>query len=69
MKFLRNEDGAVTVDWVVLAGALVLLAGTVVLAVGTSLENAAGNIETEVTDKIQNPGGSTGGESESLGPL
>lgn len=56
MKYFRDESGAVTVDWVVLAGALVLLAGTVVLGVTTALENAATLVSQEVDDKVNNPG-------------
>jgi len=55
MKLFQDESGAVTVDWVVLAGSLVLLAGTVVLAVGNATESAASLIEDTTSDAIQNP--------------
>ena len=43
-KFRKDEDGAVTVDWVVLTAAVVALAG----AAYTSIEDGASNL-TEST--------------------
>ena len=54
-KLTKNESGAVTVDWVVLAAALVLLAGGVIAVVNTGLKNAASNLEGKVTEQITNP--------------
>lgn len=54
-KFRNDEDGAVTVDFVVLTAALVLLG----LAVGTAISNAArglgNNIATEIKNVKVNP--------------
>ena len=41
-KFRRDEDGAVTVDWVVLTAAVVALAG----AAYTSIQNGASDLTT-----------------------
>ena len=54
-RLLKNQSGAVTVDWVVLAGALVLLSGGVVAAVRTSLENSSSTLNQEVLDSVQDP--------------
>jgi len=52
MKFFKDESGAVTVDWVVLAAALVLLAAGVIAVVNNGLEEAASLIEGEVAEAI-----------------
>ena len=51
--FIRDEDGAVTVDWVVLTAAIVGLGLLVIATVqsgteeaGTTLSNAMGDLET-----------------------
>ena len=46
--FARDEDGAVTVDWVVLTAAVVGLGIAVLTAVSNGAETMAGNIETEL---------------------
>ena len=46
--FARDEDGAVTVDWVVLTAAIVGLGIAVLTAVSNGAETMAGNIETEL---------------------
>ncbi len=57
IKFIKNfrkdEDGAVTVDWVVLTAAVVALAG----AAYTSIQSGAENLtsETETFIENQNP--------------
>ncbi len=50
--FQRDEDAAVTVDWVVLTAGLVSFAIAVVLAIQTSLESGATSISTEVTTSV-----------------
>ena len=66
-NFRKDEDGAVTVDWVVLTAAVVGLAavaytqvgnGTKAIAdnVGTTLNSAASNVASNIP---VNPGGST----------
>ena len=47
-NFARDEDGAVTVDWVVLTAAVVGLGIAVLTAVSNGAETMAGNIETEL---------------------
>jgi len=48
-NFVASEDGAVTVDWVVLTAAVVGLAIAAVAAVRTSVNTLAGNIATAVS--------------------
>ncbi len=48
LNFLRKEDGAVTVDWVVLTAAVVLLAGVAI----TSLQSASGGLGENVGDYL-----------------
>lgn len=43
-NFLRSEDGAVTVDWVVLTAAIVALAGAIILAIHGSTGNVGNGI-------------------------
>ena len=57
MKFLKDESGAVTVDWVVLAAALVLLAAGVIAVVNNGLQEAASLIEGEVSAAVTTGGG------------
>ncbi len=40
-NFRKDEDGAVTVDWVVLTAAMVLLGLLIMIAIGGGAENAA----------------------------
>lgn len=47
--FLNGEDGAVTVDWVVLAAAVVLLAVPIATTVRSSVTTAAVGIADQVT--------------------
>ena len=49
INFIRDEDGAVTVDWVVLTAAIVGLGLAVLASVQTGAEDLAGAIETELT--------------------
>ncbi len=48
--FLRREDGAVTVDWVVLSAAIIGLGMVVLIPVAFSTESST----REIADKIQN---------------
>ena len=48
-NFVNDEDGAVTVDWVVLTAAIVGLGLAVMAAVTNGLSNVSGKIETELT--------------------
>jgi Flp pilus assembly pilin Flp len=47
--FRADEDGAVTVDWVVLTAAIVGLAIAVLASVKTGAEDLANGIESELT--------------------
>lgn len=49
-RFLRREDGAVTVDWVVLSAAIIGLGMVVLIPVAFSTESST----QEIADKIQN---------------
>ena len=53
-NFRNDEDGAVTVDWVVLTAAIVGLGIAVLTTVGSGVENVAGDIKTDLTDTDQN---------------
>ncbi|NGQ91101.1 hypothetical protein G5V65_09345 [Rhodobacter sp. HX-7-19] len=46
--FLRDEDGAVTVDWVVLAAAVMLLSIPVLTTIKGSTETAAGDVASDM---------------------
>lgn len=48
-KFRKNEEGAVTVDWVVLTAAIVGLGVSAVATVQGGVETLAGNIEAGVS--------------------
>ncbi len=48
--FSKDEDGAVTVDWVVLTAAVVLLTGVAI----TSLQTASGGLGNSVGDHLEN---------------
>jgi len=50
--FVKDEDGAVTVDWVVLTAAIVGIALAVVAVIKTSLEGAASDIAAGVTSAV-----------------
>jgi Flp pilus assembly pilin Flp len=48
-RFTADEDGAVTVDWVVLTAGLVVLVGLIGGLVATGVQTAGNNIQTELT--------------------
>lgn len=48
--FHKDEDGAVTVDFVVLTAAIVLLG----LAVGTAISNGAGTLANSIENNLLN---------------
>lgn len=47
-SFMRDEDGAVTVDWVVLTAAVVALAGVAF----TAIQDASGGVGTGVGEHL-----------------
>ena len=49
--FLKDEAGAVTVDWVVLTAAIVGLGLVVMTTVSGGMKTAASNISNEITTK------------------
>jgi len=53
--FTKDEDGAVTVDWVVLTAAVVALGVAAVSTVGGSIDTLAGKIKTEVSGQSATP--------------
>ncbi len=52
-NFMKDEDGAVTVDWVVLTAAVVALGVAAVATVGGSIDTVAEGISSAVS--AQNP--------------
>ena len=48
-NFRKDEDGAVTVDWVVLTAAVVALAGAAYTSIESGATGLTGNISTELT--------------------
>ncbi|MDT8345477.1 MAG: hypothetical protein RQ752_13720 [Thermohalobaculum sp.] len=49
-KFLKDEDGAVTIEWVALAAGVVLLALGVIAVLNPALESVATNIASTITN-------------------
>ena len=54
-NFAASEDGAVTVDWVVLTAAVVSLAVAIVFAIQGPTDNVGDGVGTYLTDGV--PGG------------
>ncbi|HHB82718.1 MAG TPA: hypothetical protein ENK61_04510 [Devosia sp.] len=54
-NFVKSEDGAVTVDWVVLTAAVVGLALAAVAAVKGGVDTLASNIKTVVSTTAVGP--------------
>lgn len=55
MRFANEEDGAVTVDWVVLTAALVALAIAVAAAVSGGVTTLGGEISETMTTLFPDP--------------
>ena len=53
-KFRKDEDGAVTVDWVVLTAAVVALAGAAYTAIETGASNLSSDTGSFIEGKDQN---------------
>ncbi|KZY50137.1 hypothetical protein HKX23_07860 [Sulfitobacter sp. KE29] len=49
-NFRKDEDGAVTVDWVVLTAAIVGLAIVAFNTIGDNVETMSDNIATDITN-------------------
>ncbi len=56
-NFRKDEDGAVTVDWVVLTAAVVGLAGAAYLSIENGSKNLTSSTQTFIEGK--NPGGAS----------
>ena len=54
-KVRNDEDGAVTVDWVVLTAAIVVLGGVVMAAIRTGVVDAASHIGDYLSSTATNP--------------
>ena len=52
-RFLKREDGAVTVDWVVLAAAVVLLSVPMMVVMRNSTETAATGVAEDVVAAVE----------------
>jgi len=50
LQFLRREDGAITVDWVVLSAAIIGLGMVVLMPIAFSTENST----SQIADAIEN---------------
>jgi len=50
-KFLRNEDGAVTVDWVVLTAAIVGLAILAFNTIGDATSDMASDLAVDIASQ------------------
>jgi Flp pilus assembly pilin Flp len=66
-KIRTEEDGAVTVDWVVLTAAIVALGAIVMTSISTSTQGLATKIGTYLSGQEVN-GGTSGGGSGSTNP-
>jgi Flp pilus assembly pilin Flp len=53
-SFKNDESGAVTVDWVVLTGAVVALGIIIATTMGTSIQTAASNVGADVIENSDN---------------
>lgn len=52
-RFLKREDGAVTVDWVVLAAAVVLLSVPMMVVMRNSTETAATGVAEDMVASVE----------------
>ncbi|SEN37039.1 hypothetical protein SAMN04488003_11445 [Loktanella fryxellensis] len=52
--FLRDDDGAVTVDWVVLTAAIVGLGLMVIIGITASLQSRTDHITTTIVATVPN---------------
>ena len=54
-NFRKDEDGAVTVDWVVLTAAVVALGGAAYTSIQTGATTLTGNVGTALNVTPENP--------------
>jgi Flp pilus assembly pilin Flp len=50
--FVKDEDGAVTVDWVVLTAAIVGIAIAILATISTALNTTANEIATSINNAL-----------------
>jgi Flp pilus assembly pilin Flp len=55
-RFQEEEDGAVTVDWVVLTAAIVGVAATGGSTIKSAIETLSGSIDSEISGKTVSNG-------------
>ncbi|PTE12707.1 Flp family type IVb pilin [Pseudogemmobacter blasticus] len=70
-RFQKDEDGAVTVDWVVLTAAVVGLGIIVLAAIKPAITTLSGSIATEIgkaDDGFSSSTGGTGGTGGTTNP-
>ncbi|WP_158968845.1 hypothetical protein [Chachezhania sediminis] len=62
--FLKDENGVVAIDWVILTAAVVALAGAAYTSIDGGLSAMGSEIETEIGSSLYSgQGGHTGGGS------
>ncbi|SHE87188.1 hypothetical protein SAMN05444279_11069 [Ruegeria intermedia] len=59
--FIRDEDGAVTIDWVVITALVVGLSMVTYLVIQTATTNMGGNVDTALSRSTVSTGTSAGG--------
>ena len=53
MRFLRDEKGLVTLEWVALAAAVIVLAIGVIVVIQTQVNTAASTIGSKIVSTVQ----------------
>ena len=54
-EFQKSEDGAITVDWVVLTAAVMLLGVAVGATISSNLTTASANVAADITANTTTP--------------
>jgi Flp pilus assembly pilin Flp len=53
VRFLRGEEGLVTLEWVALAAAVIVLAIGVIVVIQTNVNTAASTIGSKIVSTVQ----------------
>ena len=53
VKFLRDDEGLVTLEWVALAAAVIILAIGVIVVIQTQVNTAASTIGSKIVSTVQ----------------
>jgi len=53
VRFLRDEEGLVTLEWVALAAAVIVLAIGVIVVIQTQVNTAASTIGSKIVSTVQ----------------